>query len=1130
MKKIGKLIGLIGIWICLCGFYPSPITTPPTTSVNAVIYGFNPTNTAIIPVRMNADGSFNVVIEGSPVPTPTPTPTWTPVGTLPPTPTPMPPLGVVNPAPSGTPTALLVDCPGCSGGSGSSATPNATVVSGKDLQLTQVAQQATANAIATVNYPAPLYWTPTNTPVLTPTATVNPTQIPLMIATMQAQQNAIQTQLAILATVGSVAQFTAVPNATIQQVVFPGTQTSTATPNATQNALMIATVQGQLNAVQTQLAGLATIEAGVIVVVQQGTQTPTATPQIQFTAIPPPTPDQTKVSGKDIQLTQVAQQLTANAIATSNYPAPLYWTPTNTPVLTPTSTPNPTQVPAMVATVSTNLLALQTQVALQATIVSGQGTPIGPSSQATAVAAQATAVAAMSTAIAGQGTPIAPSAQATAVAAMATEFASVNSTPTATPNGTQVPAMIATQQVQFNAIQTQLAALATIASGVLITAPQGTQTPTATPYAPHTDANNNQINAFQNSLGEVNISGSYNQTEVNFSNGFSALTNLIVCSESGNGTTQINKGELQLATGATAGQATCYTNITLEYRAGHEWYARFTGAFSAGQTNTYQRLGVYDSTDGIWIGNESGASAVTFGITWVQAGVTTFIPQSSWNGDAVTGQTGSKYVSQGSPVSMNQGYLQPYRIHGSWFGAAPVYVDVLSPDGAWVNLHTFRFPNKQVAPYTSTTNWSIEADVKKTSGSTPVTLSSACWALGTGDPTMFLSDNQYDYSGGQNVKAYLGGRQLSGVYINENIAGPATPVASTMSSLSVGLNPASSNGVSVTDWTFPTPGGLVVPVNTSPTPNLNVNANILAIPAHAVTDVAVETAVAGLNAKAVTLNTGAVAFATTPGVAEYAVETAVSGTNSKCVTMNTGAVAFSATPGVAEYAVETAVAGFNSKSVTMNTGAVAFASTPIVSALMVDGAGNTISSTGHSLWMIIQGQSGALTLTFGGTAQPMSITGGTVTLGGTLPYYSGPITLSHGGVSQPVTGTIGSSAGSTINIGNTGGVSLGGGTITYYTHTFTAVSTPVAAIAAVSSTYFNLAAFLYNPTSTAEAVTIIHSGTTFTVNVPATNMITQILRGSTANSPVSLAYSGGATLLANIVNITSTQPYLGPLP
>ena len=503
------------------------------------------------------------------------------------------------------------------------------------------------------------------------------------------------------------------------------------------------------------------------------------TPQLPVSMINVPTPNQTMVAGKDIQLTQVAIALTAIAPTA---------TPTSSPILTPTATPNATQIQALQLTQIVQVYSMETQVALQITVSAGQGTPISPAQQATAIAALATQIAQATNT--PTNTPIL--------------------TPTATPNPTQIAAMVATLIIQQNALQTEIA---TIAIGNSTSSAQATQisqmyavetqlaaqltaivtaTPTATsqtstptPYIPHTDANNNQIFSANSVLGDLVTTERFNQVEVNFSGGFSNVNNQITSAVSGNGTTAVTNGEMILSTGTGAGEAAVSTVGSLEYRPGHEWYAYFTGAFPVSAVNSYARIGAYNGTDGFWIGYESGSGAATFGITRVQGGVTAFTAQSSWNADTCTGQTGSKFTLSSTPVALVQGYLNIYRIHGAWFGASPVQVDIFSPDGVWVNVETFKFPNTQLAPFMSTTTLNMKADVNKTSGAGSVTLASACWALGTCDSTQTLSDVNFDYNNGQITKSYIGGRLSNGQYQIAGLVQAGTPVPSGLNSLPV---------------------------------------------------------------------------------------------------------------------------------------------------------------------------------------------------------------------------------------------------------------------------------------------------------------------------------------------------------
>lgn len=90
----------------------------------------------------------------------------------------------------------------------------------------------------------------------------------------------------------------------------------------------------------------------------------------------------------------------------------------------------------------------------------------------------------------------------------------------------------------------------------------------------------------------------------------------------------------------------------------------------------------------------------------------------------------------------------------------------------------------------------------------------------------------------------------------------------------------------------------------------------------------------GVNNKTVTIDTGHVAFAATPGVAEYALETPSTGLNNKAVTMNTGAVAYAATPQVIGYVTDTSaqIAPAASTSTTVTTDGVPYLSFAVTNA------------------------------------------------------------------------------------------------------------------------------------------------------------------------------------------------------
>jgi hypothetical protein len=256
-----------------------------------------------------------------------------------------------------------------------------------------------------------------------------------------------------------------------------------------------------------------------------------------------------------------------------------------------------------------------------------------------------------------------------------------------------------------------------------------------------------------------------NQIEINFSLPFDSnlITNTFVSS----GTFVQANGCATYSTGVSAnGEATGISVQQLEYRPGHEWYCYFTASFTAGSASSYQRIGPYSTTDGFYLSYEGA----TVNVTQRQNSSDTHTAQSSWNGDPANGSAGSKFTGGGSPVALNFQKINIYRFHGAWFGAAPVLFDVFSPDGTWITLHTFRFPNTLTTPYAYSTNWNITVDVANTGNTSNLSVVTACWAMGACDADTKLTDTLTDYTLAETVRAVIAGKTPSGAYGNVSLS------------------------------------------------------------------------------------------------------------------------------------------------------------------------------------------------------------------------------------------------------------------------------------------------------------------------------------------------------------------------
>jgi len=266
----------------------------------------------------------------------------------------------------------------------------------------------------------------------------------------------------------------------------------------------------------------------------------------------------------------------------------------------------------------------------------------------------------------------------------------------------------------------------------------------------------------------------FNQVEVNFSTAFSAAT-VTNTKDASYGSYVQGNGCATYSTGAGAGgYARGISVVQLNYRPGHEWYCYFTASFTPGAAGSHQRIGAYNATDGFWVGYEG----TTFGITQYQnsalvggtANVTPTVPRSAFNGDPLDGSSGSNFTVAGVPAAINLSLINIYRIHGAWFGSAPVVLEVFSPDGEWVIVYSFRFPNTLSTPYAYSTNWNIEVDVTNVANATNLAIVTPCWGMGATDASVPLNTALIDQSLAPITRAVLAGKYTTGgTYLNVGV-------------------------------------------------------------------------------------------------------------------------------------------------------------------------------------------------------------------------------------------------------------------------------------------------------------------------------------------------------------------------
>jgi len=322
----------------------------------------------------------------------------------------------------------------------------------------------------------------------------------------------------------------------------------------------------------------------------------------------------------------------------------------------------------------------------------------------------------------------------------------------------------------------------------------------------------------------------YNQIEVNFETAPGAT--YITQTFSGGGAVSHVDGHALYSTGtAASAQAKAVSVGSVIYRPGHESYGYFTAAFTAPTSAaSYQRIGIYDTNNGFFLGYEG----TSFGVTVRSGASDTTIPRASFNGDLLNGSASSKFTRNGSPEAINLAYSNLFRIRYGWLGSASILFDVFSPDGVWINFHTIKQPNSSLNPSIQNPNLPITLDVKKTaSNATNLIVATACWAGGTSSQFTRITDTLTDNSLAGLTRAVITGVTTGGGggYVN------------------VKVNPSGALVADVSGTVAATQSG---------TWNINNISGSVTLP----TGAATETTLSAINGKVTACNTGAVTIST----------------------------------------------------------------------------------------------------------------------------------------------------------------------------------------------------------------------------------------------------------------------------
>ena len=219
--------------------------------------------------------------------------------------------------------------------------------------------------------------------------------------------------------------------------------------------------------------------------------------------------------------------------------------------------------------------------------------------------------------------------------------------------------------------------------------------------------------SFNSTFGEIIQSPRYSRIIEEFQYNINTLT--LTSTETNNGTvTQGDSMAILTSSTTSNGRARLESKRKLRYRPGHEGYAFFTCIWSnGGVANSTQYAGLFDSTDGFFI----GYNGTNFVVGRRKDSSDTTVTQANFNGDH----------SFNSIVTSN---LNIFMITYGWLGTAPINFWWMNERGEWILIHRMELPNTLTGPSVTNPVLPMAFDVTKTSGSESIVMKTASWHAG----------------------------------------------------------------------------------------------------------------------------------------------------------------------------------------------------------------------------------------------------------------------------------------------------------------------------------------------------------------------------------------------------------------
>ena len=201
-----------------------------------------------------------------------------------------------------------------------------------------------------------------------------------------------------------------------------------------------------------------------------------------------------------------------------------------------------------------------------------------------------------------------------------------------------------------------------------------------------------------------------------------------VKSTTANGGTTSNSTSMAIIGSGTnsAGSAILETIAAASYEPSQGVVTRFSSLFSAGVASNVRIIGFMDANDGFGF----GYNGIEFGIIHRQAGVDTWIPQSSWNGTDTLDGSGD------SSVELDPSKGNVFIIDLQYLGFGAITFSIENPaTGFPILVHTLEYPNSAIRPHIDQATLPVYAQSINSGSTTNCTISCGSWGIATEGPS-----------------------------------------------------------------------------------------------------------------------------------------------------------------------------------------------------------------------------------------------------------------------------------------------------------------------------------------------------------------------------------------------------------